>query len=284
MWSTQFDLKTECLFFCIIWLITLKRGMDTLPVELQALILTADFATWTAAVQTLGRITVQPYVQSYARRQFLRSHTNSIGVISYLLMDDMSTRHGYCSVAYHDSGFGDFGLCRTHGNYHRGKLHGYIMYVTPYTSEQEYFRHALYYNGKLHNDHGPAMVVFANSSLDYMCWYHHGQPHRDHLPAEIHFENNEISKMIWFNHGKLHRVGGPAMIITFRESMLTHGYGVFFHYVSAESVSAGKIRRDCMVWMQNNQIHRPLTGPDNGPAIIHTNGTMEYYVHGEFVS
>jgi hypothetical protein len=195
---------------------TLKRGMDALPAELQALILTADFATWTAAVQTLGRITVQPYVQSYARQKFLRSHTNSIGVISYLLMDDMSTRHGKCKKTFTENK----DLCRSSRSYHRGVQHGKFT--------RKYYRQdnliCVYTvwvrNGVLHRDDGPAYTVCIAGCMKQEKWIQGGVLHRSHVnggPAVIDTSASGEITLKWYQHGKLHRpcIGpesGPAVI------------------------------------------------------------------------
>jgi hypothetical protein len=167
--------------------------MDALPAELQALILTADFATWTAAVQTLGRITVQPYVQSYARRRFLRSHVNSIGVINYLLMDDMSARHGKSEVIYykyiHNPGSG-IPISRPTPD---------DMKVV--TCTQWYFK------GKLHNEHHPADVYKMGKELLIIQWYWNGKLHRPYSdmnggPATTIVHGCEYHEY-WYEHGEL---------------------------------------------------------------------------------
>jgi hypothetical protein len=292
---------------------TLKKWtkMNTLPVELQALILTADFATWTAAVQTLRRITVQPYVQSYAKQKFLYSHTNSIGTYDYLLMDDMSARHG--KFRRH---FTHYGENYIKGRYHRSKLHGIytnriLTFNTNIMITQWYFLGVL--DGSCTGFKCPTVVTRTGTN-QFEHWYKNGKLHRPRSgpnsgPAVTKNYGNGMKEMYWYKNGKLHRPetgpnSGPAVWVLFHVDMLTDGYG---STTSQFATCAGNIRHagvfcDAEEWWQNDEIHR-IDGPavrlpdnsmfwlqnnvyhrEDGPAVLQhshrQSGAMEWWQHG----
>ena len=61
-----------------------------------------------------------------------------------------------------------------------------------------------YYNGKLHNPHGPARKNIQNSTFSYFI---NGVPHRIDGPAK-RFRNGDKE---WWCKGKLHNLAGPAI-------------------------------------------------------------------------
>jgi hypothetical protein len=97
-------------------------------------------------------------------------------------------------------------------------------------------------NGKLHCEHGPA-VVHSSGKLEYLrngkhhrvdCpaiidsdggnyWYRYGMCHRDGGPAITNFNGR-----FWYKEGKLHREDGPAV---------EHKNGNKFWYLDYQSMS-----------------------------------------------
>ena len=67
-----------------------------------------------------------------------------------------------------------------------------------------------YYNDKLHNDQGPAIVC--QGYEDKLVYYKHGIIHREDGPAIITNSNKNNFKLEWYFEGKKHRENGPAII------------------------------------------------------------------------
>jgi len=68
--------------------------------------------------------------------------------------------------------------------------------------KQEY-----YYDNKLHNDNGPAVIY-----IDTQIYYKHGLIHREDGPAIITNSNKNNFKLEWYIDGKKHRDNGPAVM------------------------------------------------------------------------
>ncbi len=113
-------------------------------------------------------------------------------------------------------------------------------------------------NGQLHNDTGPAIFIHKNGKMMCVYW-RYGKIHRDDGPAIRCAEFDA-----WCSNGGTHRddfrlfqnekvrgkVGGPAIIV----HITTRKY----HYV-----------------------HHGVTHRTNGPAVIHTDGSYEWFLNGK---
>jgi hypothetical protein len=148
------------------------------------------------------------------------------------------------------------------------------------------FRREWWFQGKKHRETGPA-VIHTNGNEEWWFngnrhridapafttedgreeWYYHGMYHRPQEgpttgPAIIYYDENNFQCQEWWIHGKQHRDNAPAII-----------------------------KQNEEYWYQHGKVHRPLFGPNAGPAYryikgpgsCHPNGEHHelYYIHGE---
>jgi len=74
----------------------------------------------------------------------------------------------------------------------------------------DYGKKEYYYDNKLHNDNGPAVIH--NRYQDIQIYYKHGLIHREDGPAIITNSNKNNFKLEWYFEGKKHRDNAPALI------------------------------------------------------------------------
>lgn len=101
-------------------------------------------------------------------------------------------------------------------------------------------------NGLRHREGDKPAVQHGKSDLVEYWW--HGKLHREHdMPAVVGNGQQQ-----WWYNGVFHREGGPAV------------------------VNAGDLQ-----WWFQGKLHRPV---EEGPAIVHSNQTVEFWVNGERVT
>ncbi len=150
-----------------------------LPIEILAIITTADLDTFLAALKApgIGPKLCHEYVQNYAKNAFtiISRDYNSI---KYYLVGRLHREDGP-AILYDD---GDFNYLRL------GRLHredGYACFING---------NKLYYiKGHLHREDGPA-IIYYNGSKQY---YVNGDLHREDGPAII----NKYGHSQYYIHG-----------------------------------------------------------------------------------
>lgn len=82
-------------------------------------------------------------------------------------------------------------------------------YLNQNKHEEEYFE-----NNKLHNECGPAKIVYYETGeINYKSYYKHGEVHKENKAATIkYYKNGNISREYYYKYNKLHRDDGPAAI------------------------------------------------------------------------
>ena len=71
-----------------------------------------------------------------------------------------------------------------------------------------------YNNEKLHNNNGPAEVLFGLSgNVMEINYYNNGLLHRNYGPAKTCFIQHLIFSESFYKNGTLHRINGPARIL-----------------------------------------------------------------------
>ncbi len=118
---------------------------------------------------------------------------------------------------------------------------------------------AWFNHGKLHNADGPAVVTF-----DKQEWFYHGRRHNANGPAVI-----KANYSSWWYHGKRHRDNGPAVEESNSKQYYFHG---LCHRMNGPAV----INRNSCIYSYYGILHRI-----GGPAVKWSDGTVEYYIHGE---
>lgn len=122
-----------------------------------------------------------------------------------------------------------------------------------------------YFNGKLHRDHGPALV---RHNRKWNEWWQHGILHRDNGPAVECFD---LTHYEWWNNGLLHRDNDPAIVKI--------GFKAWYKYGKVHRIGEPAVIHDNMhEWYVDGKLHRI-----DGPAIhyISMPSKNEYWLNGE---
>ena len=143
-----------------------------------------------------------------------------------------------------------------------GKLHNEhgpaILYENGHTE--------FWVNGDKHHDHGPAVILIDGTHK----WYLNGKRHRPDGPAVD--RPNGVQE--WYIHGKRHRIGGPALIYPDAKVWFVNGQRhredgpaiIKIRMDREEQLEDGSTiikPRSCIEWYLNGKRHRP-----DGPAVI----------------
>jgi len=149
-------------------------------------------------------------------------------------------------------------------------------------------RRVWYRHGRIHRDHGPAMIKKDGSEHWYRddqkhrdqedgpaiteadgtrIWMRQGAKHREDGPAVIYADGGEE----WWNDGKLHREDGPAVIGT-------DGSRSWYHSgLQHREDGPAVIKPGSSEYFRSGALHR-----EDGPAVIdhHDPTRNEFYFHG----
>jgi hypothetical protein len=122
--------------------------------------------------------------------------------------------------------------------------------------------------GKLHRTGDqPAQV-----GGGWRAWYQNGQLHRDNdRPATI----SDDVRLRWYQHGRLYR-SDDLPTATDNDGHYWGDENSFYHRdndMPAFINTAGLVQ-----WCQHGMCHR-----DNGPAVMHPNGRVEWWRHGKMI-
>lgn len=133
-----------------------------------------------------------------------------------------------------------------------------------------------YKRGLVHREGGPAVKLGNN-----YYWAAFGVAHRDDGPAFSRSTAKNINSFRWYSHGDLHRIDGPAEILgTCDGKQICTWYrrGVIhrWHGPACYTLEPGQTETVYGAWLLHDKYHR-----DDGPAIIHKNGMIEYYHKGQ---
>jgi hypothetical protein len=154
--------------------------MQTLPIELLALIVTADEETFLAALRApfIGQLCCHEYIQNYAKRRF--STIVFYPTVTIHKLFSRAHRDDLPAIEHHN---GNKYWCR-YGKIHRvGDMHAAELYGSKYW----------YWNDMLHRENGPAVECPNGDKY----WYWYDKRHRyDNLPA-IEYHNGD--KEYWIN-------------------------------------------------------------------------------------
>lgn len=222
----------------------MELPIPSLPVELNALIFTMDWNTWTATIRKLGTLTLDDRVQAYAKQQFLHCVQDSYGIRNYLLMPQYSALHSTNDCPA-------FMNCD-------------IMMWRRF--------------GRLHRSDGPAIIT--NKGNMYWCMHHKRCRKFAELPHSIehtglriwkHTDGSETYRdaKSWttehVKNGKPYRSGLPAVIIA-RYQILC------WHDEDGTSDHPDELRPNIMIW--NKRIgEKNITKP----CYIKNDGTQYWY-------
>lgn len=66
--------------------------------------------------------------------------------------------------------------------------------------------------GRLHNDNGPAVLEICSGRVVEMSYFLKGSLHRTNGPA-VHLDNKTNITQKWMRHGLLHRTDGPSVVV-----------------------------------------------------------------------
>jgi antitoxin component YwqK of YwqJK toxin-antitoxin module len=97
--------------------------------------------------------------------------------------------------------------------YTNDKMHGT---TTSHKSSGEISVIEHHVNGHLHNEHGPALIIYHNDFpvVFKTIHYKHDVPHNDHGPAvNVYTCAGKLSRTEFYQHGKLHNERGPAVTL-----------------------------------------------------------------------
>ena len=151
--------------------------------------------------------------------------------------------------------------------------HGqHIYHYGKYTIPEKVVEY--YINGHLHNDSGPARILYNSDKIIVEEYHFNGLLHRDSGPAYIkrHMANGSKNIMMWYKHGKIHREDGPAIIhynnVHTIVTKYKEEYRINGELHSIDDIPAkrfynvnGKIKKEC--WYAFGIQHR-----ETGPAEI----------------
>jgi hypothetical protein len=219
--------------------------MDTIPYELQAEILCADFATFRAAIRSpLGLLTTHSYTQAMAKSKFIVIVRTENGYKQYVdnRLHSINDMPAVIKIEdeYYGKKFSNGDKCVTENWYCNNKKHrGNNMPA----SNNSYDVKKWYKNGLPHhaNDSPAKKYISAN------MWYLYGKPHRDNdLPSKIY---SSIEKC-WYRFGKRHR-------------RCLHADEYKNSFINFKCYYRGKLHRD-----------------NNLPAIEYYDGSSVYYFNG----
>jgi hypothetical protein len=82
------------------------------------------------------------------------------------------------------------------------------------TEEDDTVIEAHYRRGKLHRDHGPAVVQERPDGSVREQYWQDGKLHRDEGPAWVDRDADGSGYEAYYRHGQLHRTDGPAIAIS----------------------------------------------------------------------
>lgn len=147
------------------------------------------------------------------------------------------------------------------GHMHRANNNPAAITINDVTTSYLWYKH-----GALHNDSGPAELMFFKNPTGLSIkanWHSRGRLHNSNGPAVLLIQNDRILELDYFRNGSFHRTNGPAIYMDVSTSV-------------QQPSGPGTIVQK---WMRNGLLHRT-----DGPAITSNSAPVKFAINNRPLS